>query len=265
MKHQALKQLKSDIKKLADPKKAKILQRFSKTQKGEYGEGDVFLGIMVPKQRELVKKYWQDLSLADIDKLLKSKIHEERLIALLVLIKKFEIGSKIPLLSKEGLGEVNKSSIFNLQSKIFRFYLNHTKYINNWDLVDLSAPKIVGSYLYSLSLEGEGRVRGKNDILIKLAKSKNLWERRIAMLATFAFIKRGDAKDALAIAKILLYDKHDLIHKAVGWMLREAGKRCSEKKLTDFLNQYSGKMPRVMLRYAIERLPREKRKYYLNK
>ena len=264
MKPLTLKQLKIDIKKLASPKKAKILQRFFKTQKGEYGEGDIFLGLMVPKQRALVKKYWRCLNLADIDKLLKSKIHEERLIALLVLVKKFDDFNRHPeLVSGSKNGFQNKFGM--TQKDIFDFYLAHTKYINNWDLVDLSAPKIVGSYLYSLSLEGEGRVRGKNDILIKLAKSKNLWERRIAMLATFQFICFKQSKDALAIAKILLYDKHDLIHKAVGWMLREAGKRCSEKKLTDFLNQYSGKMPRVMLRYAIERLPREKRKYYLNK
>ncbi len=254
MKHQALKQLKSDIKKLADPKKAKILQRFSKTQKGEYGEGDVFLGIMVPKQRELVKKYWQDLSLADIDKLLKSKIHEERLIALLVLVKKFDDFNRHPeLVSGSKNGFQNKFGM--TQKDIFDFYLAHTKYINNWDLVDLSAPKVVGVYLMDKD----------RTILYQLAKSKNLWERRIAMLATFQFICFKQSKDALAMAKILLYDKHDLIHKAVGWMLREAGKRCSEQILTFFLDEHSTKMPRTMLRYAIERLPEKKRKYYLNK
>lgn len=244
-----LKALRTQIKKLANPKKAKILQGFFKTGPGQYGEGDIFLGITVPLQRELVKQYWQDLRLADIDSLLKSKFHEERLIALLILIKKF-----------------TASEILNQKSKIYKYYLFHTKYINNWDLVDLSAPNIVGEYLYSISLDGRGvGVRVKNQTLLHLAKSKNLWERRIAILATFTFIKNGDTKDALRIAKMLLADKHDLIHKAVGWMLREIGKRCNEKSLTDFLDANALTMPRTALRYAIERLPEEKRKKYLLK
>lgn len=234
-----LKQLQKDIKKSANPKKAIILQRFFKTGKGQYGEGDIFLGIVVPKQRELAKKYWVDLSLNDIDKLLKSKIHEERLIALLILVQKFN----------------GNSQPFNLKSSIFQFYLAHTKYINNWDLVDLSAPNIVGEYLISCN----------RSVLYKLAKSKNLWEKRISILATMAFIKKGEAKDTIAIAKILMADKHDLIHKAVGWMLRETGKRCGEKSLIEFLDSNAEKMPRTMLRYAIERLPEKTRKYYLQK
>ena len=140
------------------------------------------------------------------------------------------------------------------QKKIYNFYISHTKHINNWDLVDLSAPNIVGEYL----------IDKNRAILFKLAKSKSLWERRIAILATFAFIKNHRSKDALAIAKMLLTDKHDLIHKAVGWMLREIGKRCSEKTLTDFLDDNALTMPRTALRYAIERLPEKKRLHYLH-
>lgn len=228
-----LKRLKTDLRKLADPKKAKILQRFFKTEKGEYGEGDVFLGVMVPRQRMLVKKYWRDLDLNDIDGLLRSKMHEERLIALLSLIYKYQF--------------------LNIKFLIFKFYLSHTRHINNWDLVDLSAPNIVGEYLI-----------GKNrTILYRLARSKNLWERRIAMLSTFAFIKRGDYADTLKIAKILIKDKHDLIHKAIGWMLREVGKRCGEKHLLTFLDDNCRQMPRTALRYAIERLNHRTKIKYL--
>jgi len=230
-----LAKLKTDLRQASDPAKAKVLQRFFKTGKGEYGEGDVFLGIIVPKQRALVKKYWQMLSLPEVGGLLKSKIHEERLTGALILVAKFEKAAE------------------NEKDKIFKFYLQHSRGINSWDLVDLSAPNIVGEYLQ----------KRDRDILYKLAKSKSLWERRIAILSTFTFIKRGETKDALAISKILLNDNHDLIHKAVGWMLREAGKRCSQKTLTDFLDQNCKKMPRTMLRYALERLPKKTRKIYL--
>jgi 3-methyladenine DNA glycosylase AlkD len=138
--------------------------------------------------------------------------------------------------------------------KLFNFYIKHTKYINNWDLVDLSAPNIVGRFLLDKDRK----------ILYKLAKSKDLWERRIAILATFTFLKNGETKDAVAIAKSLLTDEHDLIHKATGWMLREMGKRCGEKYLTAFLDANIKKMPRTALRYSIERLPEKQRKYYLN-
>ncbi len=232
-----LLQLKRDIRKLANPAKAKVLAGFFKTGPGQYGEGDIFLGITLPLQRQLVKQYWRDLTLADAESLLKSKLHEERLIALLILVKKF-----------------TTSEIFNQKSKIYKFYLSHTKYINNWDLVDLSAQNIVGEYL----------IDKNRSVLYKLAKSKNLWERRIAILATLTFIKNRDPKDSLAIAKILLSDRHDLIHKAVGWMLREIGKRCNEKTLTDFLDKNVLKMPRTTLRYAIERLPEKNRLHYLH-
>ncbi|MFA5990709.1 MAG: DNA alkylation repair protein [Candidatus Doudnabacteria bacterium] len=229
-----LPKLKRDMKKLANPAKAKVLAGFFKTGPGQYGEGDIFLGITVPLQRQLVKQYWQDLTMGDVDSLIKSKFHEERLIALLILVKQFQS--------------------LNIKSSIFKFYLSHTKYINNWDLVDLSAPNIVGEYL----------IDKNRTILFKLAKSKNLWERRIAILATFAFIKKRDPKDSLAIAKMLLADKQDLIHKAVGWMLREIGKRCGEKILTDFLDKNVLRIPRTALRYAIERLPEKKRLHYLH-
>lgn len=233
----SLARLKTEFKSLANPAKAKILQRFFKTAKGQYGEGDVFLGITVPQQRLLVKKYWQSLSPSDLKILLKSKVHEHRLVALLILIEQYQKGDTVR------------------KDRIYKFYLSQTRHINNWDLVDLSAPNIVGEHLQ----------KRNHKILYRLAKSKNLWERRIAILSTFAFIKRGESRDALAISKILLNNSHDLIHKAAGWMLREAGKRCGQKILTDFLDQNCEKMPRTMLRYAIERLPEKTRKNYLKR
>jgi 3-methyladenine DNA glycosylase AlkD len=230
-----LSKLQGEIKGKANPLKAKLLQGFFKTGKGQYGEGDIFLGLMVPIQREMVKKY-QDLPLVDIQKLLDSKIHEERLIALLILVLQFK------------KGDASK------RKTIFDFYLKNSRNINNWDLVDLTAPNIVGEFLLD-----KDRI-----IIYKLAKSHNLWEKRIATLATFTFIKFGKFKDALKIAEILLNDNHDLIHKAVGWMLREIGKRdlLAEER---FLKKHYKKMPRTMLRYAIEKFPEKKRKKYLQK
>jgi 3-methyladenine DNA glycosylase AlkD len=229
-----LADLEKDLKRKANPVKAGILQRFFKTGPGEYGEGDIFLGIVVPEQRKLVRIY-KDLSLEELEKLITSKFHEARLIALLILVEKFK-----------RIDEMERKAIYD-------FYLGHLKYINNWDLVDLSADKIVGVY-----------IEGKNkNILFSMAKSKDLWKRRIAMLASFHFIKKGEPELTLLLAEKLLKDKHDLIQKAVGWMLREAGKRCDEKLLESFLNKFYREMPRTMLRYAIERLPEEKRKNYL--
>jgi len=226
---------KNEYQKLAEPKQAKILSGFFKTAPGQYGEGDVFLGIKVPVQREAIKKYL-DLSFADLQELLNSKIHEHRLSALFILVKKFEKADD------------------KLRGKIYNFYLKNSKKINNWDLVDLSAPNIVGRHLLDKNPE----------ILYDLAASKNLWERRIAILATFAFLREKDFKDILRLAEILLNDKHDLIHKAVGWMLREAGKR-DINILRKFLDKNFQKMPRTMLRYAIEKLPEAERKKYLTK
>ena len=235
---------------MADAQKAKGLQRFFKTGPGEYAEGDLFLGVMVPQTRAVVKKYWREISIGETQELLHSKFHEERLCALLILVAKFQKAD-----------EAARKEIFDL-------YLANTEFINNWDLVDLSADKIVGAYL---DLDSEDA-----DILSELAKSGSLWERRIAMLATFHFIKKGEPRLALAIAEILVNDKQDLIHKAVGWMLREigrpranfadkAGKRCGQEVEEEFLQKHYKTMPRTMLRYAIEKFGDAKRKYYLGR
>jgi len=230
-----LQDLKKDFEKLSNPAKAKLLASFFKTKKGEYGEGDVFLGIVVPKQRELVKKY-QTLSLSDLQDLLRNTIHEYRLTALFILVFQYKKADK------------------NQKQKIVNFYLKNTKNINNWDLVDLSAHYILGDFL----LEKD------KSILYQLVKSKNLWERRISIMSTFAFIKKDSFGDTLKISELLLNDQHDLIHKAVGWMLREIGKR--DLKIEEsFLMKYYQKMPRTMLRYAIEKFEEKKRKFYLTK
>jgi len=212
------------------------LQRFFKTGPGEYGEGDVFLGIKVPVQRQVAKKY-KDLSLKDIQVLLNSKIHEHRMVGLFILIDKYK-----------NADDKGKKQIFDL-------YLKNTNNINNWDLIDLSSPSIVGNYLLDK----------KRDILYKLAHSKSLWEKRISILATFEFIANKESKDTLAIAEILLHDKHDLIHKGVGWMLREVGKRVSQAEEEKFLKRHYKIMPRTMLRYAIERFDDKKKKFYMKK
>ncbi|MFH1052908.1 MAG: DNA alkylation repair protein [Candidatus Woesearchaeota archaeon] len=230
-----LNDLLREIKADENPKQANLLQGFFKTGKGEYGEGDIFLGLKVPVQRKIADKY-KDISLIDIQSLLKSKIHEHRLIALLVLVHKFKKADE-----KE-------------KKIIFRFYLRNTDHINNWDLVDLSSHKIVGEYLKDKPRE----------ILYKLAKSRNLWEKRISIIATFAFIPDHDFRDSLDIAEILLNDKHDLIHKAVGWMLREIGKKDQEVE-EQFLKRHYKHMPRTMLRYSIERFDENKRKFYMKK
>lgn len=231
-----LHELQKELKHLSDPQKAKILQRFFKTGEGEYGEGDIFLGIKVPESRKIAIKY-NGLSFDDIKKLLQSKIHEQRLIALLILVHNFEKGDQ------------------NDKEKIYKYYLLNTKYINNWDLVDLSADKIVGSYLTDKP----------RSVLFKLAKSDNIWERRIAMISTYQFIKNKEYEDTFKIAEILLHDKHDLIQKAVGWMLREVGKRVSQEAEIEFLNKHYKTMPRTMLRYAIERFPERLKEEYINR
>jgi len=246
-----LNKIKKDLQKLANPKKAEILQRFFKTGKGEYGEGDMFLGIVVPEQRQVVKKY-KDAPFSVIAKLLASKIHEHRLVGVLILVEKFKRADK-RLRSHPDSPEIPRAEGYRLKRQIFDFYLKNTARINNWDLVDLSAPAI-GQYLLD-----------KNTlILVKLAKSKNLWERRIAIMFTYAFIRENKFSETFKIAEILLNDEHDLIHKAVGWMLREAGNRdlaAAEK----FLKKRCKQMPRTMLRYAIEKFSEPKRRRYLAK
>jgi 3-methyladenine DNA glycosylase AlkD len=233
-----LLELQRGLKNLADPERAKLLQGYFKTGKGEYGEGDIFLGLTVPAVRATAKKY-VDLSFEDIKSLLVSKFHEERLIALLILVQKFNKGDE------------------KKQKEVYEFYLNNTEGINNWDLVDLSSHEIIGKYLL------RGPVKG-NLILFKLAKSKNIWERRIACISTFEFIRNNRLDDSMKLAEMLVNDRHDLMHKAVGWMLREVGKKDLEAELK-FLDKHYRKMPRTMLRYAIEKLPEKQRLAYLKK
>ncbi len=225
--------LKREILILKNPRKAKDLQRFFKTGKGEYGEGDLFLGITVPQQRELVKRYFDKLNLKEIQKLLDSEFHEERLIGLLILVKRFE----------KNLYE---------REKIFKFYLKNSKKVNNWDLVDLTAPNIVGNFLLD----------NDRHILSKLCKSKNLWKRRISIVSTYSFIRQNQFKYTIEISRNLLRDKEDLIHKAVGWMLREIGKRDVET-LRKFLDENLLEIHNTTLRYSIEKMSLEERKNYL--
>lgn len=222
-----------ELRKLADPERAEIHQRFFKTGRGEYGEGDRFLGIRVPCIRKLVKKF-RGLALTDAEKLLCSRWHEERLFALLVLVDSFKRNGK------------------ELRKDIYNLYMDGTRWINNWDLVDLSAPHIPGAWLYS---------RSRNP-LYEFAQSGDLWKKRIAVISTQHFIRMNDFEDTLAISEKLLHDNHDLIHKAVGWMLREVGKRDLETEEI-FLKIHYRNMPRTMLRYAIEKFPEEKRQKYL--
>jgi 3-methyladenine DNA glycosylase AlkD len=228
-----LLKLKKELQSIADKEQSKNLQSFFKTGKGEYGEGDIFLGIKVPVQRKIAKKYI-DLSLKDLQNLLDSKIHEYRFTALIIIIQK---NRGLDISSKE----------------IFDFYIKNFKNVNNWDLVDISAPHIVGRYLFDKS---------NRKILYKFAKSKNLWEKRISIVSTFAFIRENQFEDTLKIAEILLNDEHDLIHKAVGWALREVGKK-DRKTEEIFLKKYYKQMPRTMLRYAIEKFPEDLRIFYL--
>lgn len=221
------------LRSFGDPEVATILSRFFKTGPGQYGEGDRFIGVKVPTNRKVAKEF-KNLPLAEIECLLHSEIHEERLLALVILVSRFEKGDDAT------------------QNQIYDLYLANTAYINNWDLVDLSAPQIVGGYLQDRSRKP----------LNRLAKSASLWERRISILATFYFIREGDFADTIRIAEKLLGDNEDLIHKAVGWMLREVGKR-DVVVLEEFLGKHCRVMPRTMLRYAIERLPEGKRRKYM--
>lgn len=225
--------IKKELRNYVDEKSIAHCSKFFKTGRGEYGEGDQFLGIAVPNTRMVAKQY-PSLSFDNLQKLLQSPYHEERLIAVFILVQQFTKADE------------------KKRKKIFNFYLKNRKGINNWDLVDSSAYKIAGVYL----------INKPKDILYKYAKSTNLWEKRIAIVSTYCFIKKGNIDDTLALATLLLKDKHDLIHKVVGWMLREAGKQ-DKKALEKFLKTQHKNMPRTMLRYAIEKFPEKKRKEYL--
>lgn len=226
--------IQSDLQKLSDAKKAVLVAHYFKTGKGEYGEGDKFIGITVPQVRSIAKKY-KDLPLHEVRKLLHDKIHEFRLTALIILTYQFA--------KADG----------KRQKEIVDLYLRNTKYINNWDLVDLSSHEILGTYLLDKP----------RTILYKLAKSKSLWERRIAIISTFAFLRKNDIADSIKLAQILLDDYHDLMHKAVGWALREVGKR-DESALVRFLATHYKTMPRTTLRYAIEKFDAKRRQMYLH-
>lgn len=229
----SVKTIRTEVRSLGDPVRAEHALRYFKTGPGEYGEGDRFLGLRMPQIRALVKRYGV-VSPAIIKSLLKSKWHEERMLALLLMVHRY------------------KKCDETEQEKLYHLYLDSTAYINNWDLVDLSARDISGAWLYTRSRKP----------LYELAKSDSLWERRIAILSTFHFIGKNDFDDALKLARLLLKDEHDLIHKAVGWMLREIGKR-DRKREEEFLLKHYRNMPRTMLRYAIEHFPEKRRKTYL--
>lgn len=225
--------IKAEIQNLAEPRRATVSLTFFKTGPGQYGEGDKFLGLTVPQMRSLARKY-RALDHDSALELLASPWHEERLVALLLFVDGYKHGDE------------------RKRQQIHRAYLSNTRWINNWDLVDLSAEQVVGSHIEP----------AKTGLLQKLARSKDLWERRIAIVATFHFIKRNEFRPTLRIATMLMGDSHDLIHKAVGWMLREVGKR-DRRTLDAFLKKHYSKMPRTMLRYAIERHPESLRRKYL--
>jgi len=225
--------IRKALRKLGSKERAEVSQRFFKTGPGEYGEGDVFVGVGVPELRRLAKDF-QDLPAREVRSLLNSRIHEERAVALLILVRQYQRGDR-----KE-------------RERVYKLYMDHLRCINNWDLVDVSAEHVVGAFLKNKSKKP----------LHRLARSKNLWERRVSILATFHYIKGKEFSETLKIAEMLLSDEEDLIHKAVGWMLREVGKRdlATEER---FLKEHYREMPRTMLRYAIERFPEPKRQRYL--
>lgn len=231
--------VKAALQAYAKPESVAVLGRFFKTGEGQYGAGDIFIGVRVPDTRLVCKKY-KNLPLREVEELLKSPVHEHRLAAVILLSNQFTAAD-----------ETGKKAIFD--AYLQAMYDGH---INNWDIVDTSAGYVIGRYLWDKPRR----------LLFTLARSKDLWQRRIAILSTFEFIMRGDASTTLEIAEILLHDDHDLIQKAVGWMLREVGKRCSEDLLLGFLDAHAATMPRTMLRYSVERLrPGLKRKYMIAK
>ena len=226
--------VRRELAAVASPEKAKASARFFKTGPGQYGEGDKFWGVTVPEQRKVVRVH-RSLPLKEIAKLLRSEMHEERLTAVLILVERYTRGDDAA------------------KQKAFDFYLRHLKHINNWDIVDASAPYIVGRHL---------RTRQRT-LLYRLARSKVLWERRVAMVSTLGLVAAGEHEDALGVAELLLEDDQDLMHKAVGWVLREVGKRVDAEILRRFLKKHAGHMPRTALRYAIEHFDAAERKRWL--
>lgn len=229
--------IQSQLESVSIPEKKIHLPLFFKTGKGQYGEGDLFIGVVVPDIRIIAKKH-TDLTPIELDKLLNNPYHECRLCALMILVEQF----------KKLKNDTDRKQIVD-------FYLSHTSRINNWDLVDLSAKDIIGEYLVD---------KQNRSVLYKLAESNLLWDQRIAVISTFAFIKRFDFTDIINLSEKLLYHKHDLMHKAIGWMLRETGKK-DKSVLISFLDKYYTTMPRTMLRYSIEKLSAEEKSYYMTK
>lgn len=227
------KQIINELNSCEDPARAIHSQRFFKTGKGQYGEGDIFIGLTVPQTRLVCKKY-KDLPIVEIEKLLESPIHEHRLAAVIIMRSQAERANSV------------------LRKSLYDLYLRRTDRINNWDIIDISCHKIVGTYLADKN----------RAILYKLARSKQMWERRIAIISTAYFISNNDLEDTFKLAEILLKDKEDLMHKATGWMLREAGKK-NEARLKEFLDKYASTMPRTMLRYSLERLHPADRAHYM--
>lgn len=229
------KELQKEINRLADKEKAVFLSRYFKTGKGEYGEGDIFLGLTVPQLRSIAKKY-KAISIKELKPILMSKYHEYRLLALIILVYKFN--------------EATKEDDEKTRKHVYSFYIRHKKYINNWDLVDVTCRDIVGGYLYDKPKE-------KEKLFKALSNSKSIWDRRIAIISTFYFLNKGEYSDTVRLAEKYLNDTHDLIHKASGWALREVGKK-DEKVLVTFLKEFTSRMPRTMYRYSTEIL---KKKY----
>lgn len=230
-----VKTIQKELTSYSSKEKAIFLSKFFKTRKGEYAEGDKFIGVTVPNQRTVAKKYYSKISLKELEELLHSSIHEYRLTALIMLVYKFE-----------------KQKSESERKQMFDLHINNTDYINNWDLVDLTSSKIVGAYLFDK----------ERTLLYDFAKTNHLWKQRIAIISTYYFIKRSQFEDTLRISEILLNHKHDLIHKAVGWMLREVGKMNLQVEI-EFLNKNYKQMPRTMLRYAIEKFDEDLRQKYL--
>jgi 3-methyladenine DNA glycosylase AlkD len=228
------KQIKEDLAIFTNINNIQTYKRFFKTKAGEYAHKDIFLGIKVPDIRKIVKKYFLDLCFSHINEFLHSPYHEYRMFALLVLTYQY------------------KSKKLNKKEEIFNFYIQNISWVNNWDLIDVTSPHIIGNYL----------IKKDKSILYEFARSNNLWKKRVAIISTFAFINNENYQDTIKIADILLKDEHDLIHKAVGWAIRNVGKK-DENTMIEFLNQRYKKMPRTMLRYAIEKLPENSRQNYL--
>lgn len=265
------KDIINTMESLRNEEQRRVLMGFFKTGPGEYGEGDEFLGLKVPQTREVVKNIWKDFPLSEVPELLMSKWHEVRLCGLLILVAKFEKLSLLPTSPSRERSmklKLNDAEAMRKRDEILTMYLQYAERANNWDLVDLSAPKILGTWLKTpscLPVKGGDPLQTeyKRRVLDELAQSDNLWKQRMSIVCTWKTSQMGDPSWCLRYAEIHLHHPHDLMHKAVGWMLREMGKRCSMDLLREFLRQHAHEMPRTMLRYAIEKMSEEERKSWM--